>query len=158
MMQKTLLITRHAHRDVTDRSLDNGVSSKGMKQIEELKNYFFKHYSPKNPQILSSPRLRCQETIAAIGKFETSDLLDERGPHEIEEEFYARIDQFIEWWKNKAHPFLIICSHGDWIPLFFFKVLNNPLELKKAGLAELTLENGEVHLKNFVPDISQAKK
>ena len=151
-MKKTLIILRHAHRDTSNRSLDNGLDEKGLEQVTKLKKFFSENYSVKNPQAFSSPRLRCQETIAAVGNFETMDLLDERNSKENEKEFIARVEKFIEWWKTKAENFCVICSHGDWIPTFLYRTIHKPLDLKKAGLIEMNLVSDEIFLKNIFQD------
>ncbi|MBN8553917.1 MAG: histidine phosphatase family protein [Deltaproteobacteria bacterium] len=151
-MKKTLIILRHAHRDTSERSLDNGLDEKGIEQVARLKKFFAENYSVKNPQAFSSPKIRCQETIAAIGKFETMDLLDERDLKENEKEFLARVEKFMDWWKTEAADFCVICSHGDWIPTFLYKAIREPLDLKKAGLIEMNLVSDEIFLKNIFQD------
>ncbi len=79
-----VLLYRHAHRDLTDRSEDNGLSAKGIRQREELTRDFLGRWGTRGLRwkILSSPKLRCQETVediaASLGRTaEVWDLLDE---------------------------------------------------------------------------------
>ncbi len=87
---KKIILIRHAHRETgADRDRDNGLSEKGQKQAKNVAK-FFKEYSSKtdtNPNTLySSPKLRCQETLAPLSKLlnlpiAVEPLLDEPSSH-----------------------------------------------------------------------------
>ena len=154
-MKKKLILVRHAHRNVIDPADDNGLSEKGKKQADAICNYFLKSFGKKSdPQLLSSPRTRCQETLAPLAKkleleSKILHLLDEgaqtkHGPLE------KRIEEFLAWWRDEAPAFVMACSHGDWIPVFFGMAIREDLNLKKSGWAELELKDGKMTLKNVI--------
>lgn len=144
MAKKKLIIIRHAHRDVFDPLDDNGLSEKGRAQARNIRKYFEKAIGKAEVKIFSSPRLRCQETLAPICSYldielETLDLLDE-GAQKKGGAMDKRIKEFKTWWIAKGPSLVLICSHGDWIPEFTRLVLGESIELKKGGWAELHLE------------------
>ena len=144
---KTLIVTRHAHRDKAQgREVDNGLSEKGLQQAKRLTQYFEKKYGGKKPHVMSSPKVRCQETVQAIAditkrKLEISDLLDEQHEGESSKAYKKKVEEFLRWWKEEGPPLLIINSHGDWIPLFFEIAIGTCLDLKKGAWAELELDD-----------------
>jgi phosphohistidine phosphatase SixA len=155
MMEKTLIIIRHAHRNLVRRQDDNGLSEKGHRQAEAIRNFFKKRRLGKDLLLLSSPRLRCRETIEPIAKLlempiEISDLLDE-GASTQAGRLDDRILDFKTWWKEHAPKICVICSHGDWIPSFFDITLNKSFELQKGGWAELKLHpSGKISLEESI--------
>ncbi len=138
---KTLIVTRHAHRDVIDRHADNGLNDRGQKQAIALTDFFLKTYPGQVDVVLSSPRVRCQETLSPLAErlgipIHVTPMLDEGGAQR--EDITSRVSQFMEWMNNESPDFTVICSHGDWIPLFFFKAIGYEIELKKSGLLEVS--------------------
>jgi broad specificity phosphatase PhoE len=133
-MKLPLILIRHAHRDTADRSFDNGLSKKGKKQAQFLlskyQSSFGKNRHVGAPAILlSSPKLRCVETLEPLSKkyrtklTTTTDLLEHQAG-ESKRVFDARIDavkkQVVGLMKRSVdEPFLhrpfVICSHGDWL-------------------------------------------
>src|SRR5258708_4894658 len=107
-MKKTLVLIRHAHRDNTVRSKDNGLSEKGREQARWLKKFYFKRFGDNQTGgvwLASSPKKRCIETVSAIaaemGK--TVDLnpdLDEQSNQESIEKFEGRVAHFLKDWKD----------------------------------------------------------
>lgn len=152
-MMKTLVILRHAHRDKDLGSeIDNGLSTKGQNQALVLAKFFKKRFlsSSRNsfdPKIetsrvslISSPKKRCIETLEPIAllinsEIEISNQLDEAGNHPL------RVKSFIETLNEVRQDLVIICSHGDWIPLFFEKWIGIPIHLNKGAWAEVDFEN-----------------
>ncbi len=136
---KTLVIIRHAHRDTSDKSADNGLSPKGQKQALKIKKYFKKNYPKTSLVIMTSPKKRCVETIESLLKDDLkptiSKLLDEGEP------LQSKVDQFIKWWKTKAPSVTVICSHGDWIPVCIKTLTGKDVGLKKGELLEIKLKN-----------------
>ncbi len=120
-MSRWQLFIRHAHRDVSDRSLDNGLSKKGRDQCEELVDYLEKKFKDdKVKRILSSPKQRCLETAAYIGRWAGLDVLeearlDEQGPRESEKAFTERVRNFFK--EIQFESDLCCVSHGDVLPL-----------------------------------------
>jgi broad specificity phosphatase PhoE len=117
-----LIIVRHAHRDVSDRADDNGLSPKGWRQAHEFAVWFKSTYSGIAPFIATSPKLRCQETVdplkdLCIARIEPG--LDEQHPQESHEQFVERIQRTLAQLRlaGVAKPPVVVCSHGDWIPV-----------------------------------------
>lgn len=141
---KTLIIIRHAHRDkAAGREADNGLSKKGIDQTRALTKFFERRYSGTKPLVLTSPKLRCVETVLPIAdicgvKLFAVDWLLEQGEGESRKEMKKRAQQALRFWKREAPALTILCSHGDWIPEFLDAALGAPLELKKAGWAEFS--------------------
>jgi len=147
---KTLIVTRHAHRDVNNRHDDNGLNEKGQKQAKYLSHYIIERYKKKSLYLSSSPKLRCQETLTPLAeelglKINIDTLLDESGTQN--EGLASRVLKFIEWMNKKAPELTVICSHGDWLPLFFEETIGEAIDLKKSGIAELEWGAKEIKLK-----------
>ena len=144
---KRLLVVRHAHRDKSEgREKDNGLSSKGQRQAEKLASYLKAHYPVSEAKIFSSPKERCIETVSALGKVKSWGVLDEG------DDLNKRAKEFLKWWKEEAPPFVIVSSHGDWIPVFFEIALGTGIELQKGAFAELVLEDGQPRLRTLVQE------
>ncbi len=149
---RALLLVRHAHRDTSNRGLDNGLSLKGQKQANALARYFDKLGSRKRETLLlSSPKLRCRETIQGLEKaantsVETLDLLDEQGPRETTGEFQRRVRSLCRWWARENIDLTVCCTHGDWIPAAMRILFGLEIELKKGGiiLIERTLKQNQI--------------
>ena len=115
------LLVRHAHRDVLDRDLDNGLSEKGIRQADRIVQYLHdEHASRKPKQVLTSPKLRCVQTakrIADAFKIEAEEweLLEERRPQESSRAFDQRMDELAEHIKTMDSGSVLV-SHGDVIP------------------------------------------
>lgn len=141
---KTLIVVRHAHRDkAPGRETDNGISPKGKKEARLLARFFERRFSedfkPDEVTLVSSPKRRCVETLlplaAGLGvEVQISPDLDEG------EALGPRIRSFIESWSRIESPLTVICSHGDWIPVFFEKFLGVAIDLKKGAWAEVECE------------------
>jgi len=140
---KTLIVVRHAHRDKSQgRARDNGLSKKGWKQAKEFTQYFERWYGGIPAKILSSPKVRCVETVQAAAdiqgiKVEIAKLLDEQGARESEKAYKARVKKFFKQWEKSKDAVLVICSHGDWIPTFFDEAFGLEISLKKGDFLEI---------------------
>lgn len=140
---KTLIVVRHCHRETNQgRMLDNGLSEKGLQQREELLRHLGKWVEMARPHLMSSPRLRCRETLKLFSetsrqKIQISELLEEQWEREKSSQFLHRVKEFLRWWKEESPSDLVVCSHGDWIPLFLKEAVGKTLALKKAGWVEL---------------------
>jgi broad specificity phosphatase PhoE len=152
-MNPTLILIRHAHRDTTDRAADNGLSRKGAQQARAILKRYVKMFGaiPK-PLILSSPKLRCRETVEEIASFtesrvkERKDLL-EQGASESEEMFQARVAGFVQAWvEEPASRLTIVCSHGDWLPLALEMATGAQAEFKKGAWACIELSGDRPRL------------
>ena len=145
---KTLILVRHAHRNVDDPAKDNGLSDKGVEQVKKLIKFARFRLEGASPIILTSPKKRCQETIGPVAKdLGLKVMIDERlGEHRPGESpalYSARMDEFLHFWKYDGPETMIVCSHGDWIPISVQKLTGAKIEIKKAGWCEIEYRNGE---------------
>jgi len=143
---KTLYLVRHAHRDVTDRSLDNGLSAKGRHQADEIAEWFIALKLPHSLRLFTSPKLRCRETLAPLAKAMTGrpgiiPALDEQHEDEAPTAFLERVRAWLEAWVASKDLAAIACSHGDWIPLAIALATGERVELSKGGIARLTFDS-----------------
>jgi broad specificity phosphatase PhoE len=161
-MSKTLILIRHAHREVTDPGEDNGLSPKGLSQVDRLVDhfhrYFQKEFGGSKIRFLSSPKRRCRETLGPIANRERSDFkvdprLSECSPMENPREFLERIRAFVEEWKSGGKEVLVVCSHGDWIPELVAEITNARISLKKAGFVEIRQSAGGYTLAALVQKV-----
>lgn len=155
---RTLILIRHAHRDTTDRSLNNGLDAKGRAQAKRLLRHFVAYGAAKygaagvpahEVRVVSSPKRRCVETVAAIAAVagtgvEESALLVEQADNETEERMGERAARFVrEWAAVPGSPRVTIaCSHGDWLPEALLAATGGRMRLKKGAWAEIRLPAG----------------
>jgi broad specificity phosphatase PhoE len=158
-MNKRLILLRHAHRDVSDRRIDNGLSDKGRKQAESLREFFQSRVkddiSLKNAVFFSSPKKRCLETIGPLAEFAKKDIvirpeLNEQHEDETVQDLDQRIHKFFYWWSSEGPLTTVMCSHGDILPLAAFHILGVSFEIKKGSWLELEWSGGRAHLLWFV--------
>jgi broad specificity phosphatase PhoE len=150
-----LIVVRHAHRDKSaGRDSDNGISPKGRKQAMRVLEHFKKEFPGLHApvfKLLSSPKKRCVETVQPVAeaaklKVHTSSLLDE-GP-ELED----RARKFLTEWKREGSGVTMICSHGDWIPLFLELATGVPTDLAKGGWAQLENVDGKLIVTRLIQE------
>ncbi len=162
-MSKTLILIRHAHRDSSDPSLDNGLSEKGRDQVERLVEFLhrFLHRDLKReledakPVFLSSPKKRCRETLGPVAarehrEIEVDPRLSEVSPIESAHDFEERVSGFIDDWKYDGAPLTIACSHGDWIPVLVQRLTGARIGIRKSGVVVLESVGGEIFLTNLI--------
>ena len=158
-MNRRLILLRHAHRDTSHRSEDNGLSEKGLRQAAHLLK-FFEMRLANTPELakatlLSSPKKRCLETLSPLAerieKFvEVRSELDEQRPGERMESVDARIHKFVHQWTTKGPEWTILSSHGDVIPMLAFHLLGCSVDVKKASWLEIEWQAGQGHLINYI--------
>ena len=145
---RTLILVRHAHRNKPaplGRKADNGLSKKGKAQAREMLRRYRKCFGKKRPVLISSPKLRCVETLEPLSQWikariTTSDSLEEQGAKESDRDYHERILKFVgEWQKNKA-KLTVLCGHGDLFPLLTQELTGCAIELKKGGWIELAYD------------------
>ena len=146
-MTKTLVLIRHAHRNIDDRLRDNGLSERGVDQVKKLVKFYKNRFDGAKTTIYSSPKKRCQETIGPIAKeagvkFTIDERLDEHAGAENTALFMARMEEFLGVWKYEGSALTVVCSHGDWIPTAVQKLTGRPVELKKSGWIEIEYNEG----------------
>jgi len=146
-LNKTLIIVRHAHRETADgRAQDNGLSAKGRRQVRKLFDFYFKRFpESETPLFWSSPKRRCLETLLPLAnklerKVVIKSELDEQGPKESLKELKSRINLMARDLKQSKKEVTLLCSHGDWIPLFFDALLGTKIKMKKGAWAEVEFE------------------
>jgi broad specificity phosphatase PhoE len=144
---KTLVLIRHAHRNIDDRTKDNGLSERGVDQVKKLVKFYKNRFEGAKATIFSSPKKRCQETITPLAKeagvkFTIDDRLDEHAGNENTALFMARMEEFLDVWKYEGPALTILCSHGDWIPIAVQKLTGRSVEIKKCGWIEIEYNEG----------------
>jgi broad specificity phosphatase PhoE len=155
-MSKTLVLIRHAHRDNSVRSKDNGLTDKGKNQARALKKYFASRFDrPGGVWLVSSPKKRCLETLGPIstaGNYEidVNPDLDEQTSGETIQKFEGRVHHFLKEWQRMPQELTLVCSHGDWLPLAVFHLLGVRCDFKKGAWLELEWD-GSAQLKWFIP-------
>jgi broad specificity phosphatase PhoE len=137
-----LVLIRHAHRDTSLRSRDNGLSDKGHKQARALARIFEERVRGDGVQVklFSSPKKRCIETLEPIAsvddlKIEVRQELDEQRDGESDAQFHRRVNEFMALIKKQfkgENDWVLACSHGDWLPL----VLGN-VQISKGCWAQM---------------------
>ncbi len=147
MAKRIFILVRHAHRD-TDmgRSRDNGLSEKGRDQAKAFRDHFLETYGSKTALLLSSPKKRCLQTLEPLSHkiatpVEVEALLDEQSEGESFSDLEDRVSLFQAWREAEEAPLVVASSHGDWIPSFADKTVQQALPLKKG--AWLTFEISE---------------
>lgn len=148
---KTLVILRHAHRNIDERTRDNGLSEKGKEQVKRMVTFARKRLEDVKPVFLSSSKKRCIETITPLAKeWGATVMVDERltehGPTENDQAYLARIEEFLDFWKQECPELTVICSHGDWIPVAIQRLTGAECALKKCGWAEIEHYQGSSYL------------
>lgn len=161
-MSKVIILIRHAHRDTTNRKLDNGLSDKGYKQAEIIKQWLpqqIKTLKLKSIFAVTSPKKRCVETITPVARrtlatLEVWDELDEQGFAESQEKFWERVQATIHNIHQRPEELVMVCSHGDYLPLFIFHLIGVNLELSKGGICALSVEG---KLLFYIPSLKEFK-
>jgi broad specificity phosphatase PhoE len=88
MKDRKLIIVRHAHRDTSSgRERDNGLSERGREQAKAVSRYFRERFAKETALLLSSPKVRCIETLLPLSdrldvEVQILDLLDEQNEGE----------------------------------------------------------------------------
>ena len=138
-MNKILVLIRHAHRDVSNRAADNSLSEKGREQSAEALKHFKKLFPKQSPVVLSSPKKRCQETVDAFtSEVQIEPSLLEQGKFESPRAFLSRMKNMAERATQRIDvPLLVLCSHGDALPLLMKEFCGVSIELKKGSFAVL---------------------
>lgn len=159
-MSKTLILLRHAHRDNSDRSADNGLSDKGKEQAKSIRRFFLERFDKDDLEdglwVVSSPKKRCQETISPVTKELKHELdihpdLSEHAPGESFSAFQARIERFLREWKNSKAGITVVVSHSDWLPLAVQSLYGKLIEFKKGAWVEFEADQNELMLKWCIP-------
>jgi broad specificity phosphatase PhoE len=159
-MTQTLVLIRHGHRDTSRRELDNGLDEKGRDQAKAIKRFFSSRFAGQEFKnglwIVSSPRVRCMETLLPtakeLGRSVDShpDLLEQTG-RENAKALLGRVQRFLGEWRESRMSLTLVCSHGDWLPLASQLLLGLHLEHKKGSWMEVEREGDHHLLKWHIP-------
>lgn len=159
-MDKTLIIIRHGSRDNTKREIDNGLDDKGKDQAKRIKRFFTSRFSQEDLKsglwLVSSPKIRCVETLQPIAKaldrpVDIHPGLDEQAPREASAAMEARIQGFLSEWKKSTAGITVLSSHGDWIPMAVSRLLGLSVDPKKGSWLEIAGEAGFNSLRWYIP-------
>ena len=106
---------RHAHRDVDDPSVDNGLSEKGWEQCEDIVRYLKKKV-PVFDEMRSSPKLRCRQTIEFVARSYKQKVSEDWALNECgsdsDRDFRDRIVKYLEKLRAERRH-LLLGTHGD---------------------------------------------
>jgi broad specificity phosphatase PhoE len=159
-MQKSLILIRHAHRDNSRREIDNGLDEKGREQAKCIRRFFTERFSKEDLAgglwLLSSPKIRCVETLQPLAKIldRSVDIhpeLDEQSGKESAKAFSDRVAGFLKEWKESRIPLTVACSHGDWLPLATQQLMGWPQMFKKGAWFEVEWDAGCGDLQWYIP-------
>jgi len=145
---KTLYLIRHAHRDLSDRTLDNGLSLKGVAQAKKIAEWFSSHKIHLPPELISSPKLRCKETLTPLSISSRLPIAidpdtEEQREHEDSAQFGRRVLHWFENWEQNTAPITLVCSHGDWIPLIISLACGQRVEVSKGSITQIMREGSK---------------
>lgn len=152
--EQTLVILRHAHRDTSQSSaLDNGLSEKGLEQAKKIKKYYEKNFSDYPTVVLSSPKRRCLETVKKLAKAAdveviVSPALDEGG------DLLGKTLELLHELSDIPAELVVLCSHGDVIPVLTHQLIGTEILLDKGGWIQLERVAGRYHLQWVLQDLS----
>lgn len=159
-MVKTLVMLRHAHRDTAQRELDNGLSERGREQAKAIRKFFTARFDSKDLGsglwLVSSPKVRCVETVGPIAKMLNRPVdihpdLGEQMASEEQKSLSTRVDSFLDEWRDSKAQMTVLCSHGDWLPVACFRLLGLELDIKKGSWLEIEADSGRIRLKWWIP-------
>lgn len=130
--RRILIVIRHAHRDIgSDRLEDNGLSEKGKEQAKAFCKMFRTIRHDKKAELFSSPKKRCRQTLKPLAKkmdspIKVMKLLDEGG------DLLDKAKRFRRWLNRKKASIVIVCSHGDLMPILYKDLTGQTLDFKKG--------------------------
>ena len=163
-MNWRLIFIRHAHRDTSIRSLDNGISEKGREQVKGLEKFVKSRlkrdesFAQEGALWFSSPKQRCIETLAPLAErlgdaeVEIDPRIDEMGGGESQEEFRQRIMDLIKDFGASEAQWVFVSSHGDWLPMATEYVSGTAVSMKKAAWVEYQMTGIRGELVWSLPD------
>ena len=149
----TLYLVRHGDAgsrsawDGNDR--DRPLNGRGRTQADGLRDRYRKRPIER---VLSSPSVRCQQTVAPLAHAHGLDVtvcapLDEGSP----------TDEVLALLKSLARTDAVLCSHGDVIPAVARALLDagvaldrDVVSVSKAGTFELTVDGDEITAMTYV--------
>jgi phosphohistidine phosphatase SixA len=154
--EKLLILLRHAHRDTdAGASVDNGLSKMGEKQAENILEYFrarFHKGKDYSIELSTSPKKRCQETIAPIADYidQKVSIVPELGEARDSREMDLFCNMFFDTAKKSQADLYILCSHGDWIPHFLHRFAGLDAKCSKGSWTECKWINSGLRVERIL--------
>jgi len=119
---------------------DNGLSEKGLVQAQETATQIapLLRRSRAPVRILTSPKARCLETVTPIGlamavRVEVEPRLAEQRDDEDSRAMLRRLRELVKELEARAAGYqLVLCSHGDVLPLLTEMLTGRSESLKKG--------------------------
>jgi broad specificity phosphatase PhoE len=144
---RTLVLIRHAHRvKLRGGRADNGLSPKGARQAKRVLRQLLREFGRNaRPDLVSSPKLRCLETLEPIARklrigLEADSLLGE-GPR-----VGPRARRWLAAWKRGRSRLTLACSHGDVLPELLRAAVGAGLDLRKGAWCVLEWDGKQFRL------------
>lgn len=142
--QITLILVRHGHRDNLHREKDNGLTEKGKKQAEAIRDLYESRFGKEKALLLSSAKRRCQETLEPLSELlrvsvKVDPLLMETLPHESRADLASRIEGFRIQIAASGTTRVLACSHGDWIPEAAMLWAEKSIDCRKGSWTEFQM-------------------
>lgn len=157
----TLILVRHGHRDNAVRDRDNGLTEKGKKQAEAIRDLYESRFGKEKALLLSSAKRRCQETLEPLSEFlrasvKVDPLLMEALPSESRADFASRIEGFRINIAASGATCVLACSHGDWIPEAAGLWAEKSIDCRKGSWTEFQMTGkGGIRWVETIPDPSR---
>lgn len=124
----TLILVRHAHAGERNGWRDDDrlrpLSAKGERQADDLVAVL-SDLEPK--RILTSPALRCRQTVLPLGRSLGLDVIDD--DRLLEGAATGRLDSVIDDADGTA---IVLCTHGDIIPRILDELIDRGLVIDDA--------------------------
>ena len=151
----TISLVRHAHAGSrsswTEADLDRPLNAKGRDQANAIAALLRRRPVRR---LLSSPALRCQQTVAPLVhhlglELELHDALAEGAPPEAA---FTLVDGLVT-----ADTEAVLCTHGDIIPEVIARLadagvpLDGPPTCAKGSIWELDVHDGRVVAARYIP-------
>ncbi len=133
-----LVLVRHAHRDTSrGRERDNGLSAKGLRQAEAFAAWAVEALPLDKTTFVSSPKTRCVETLEPLARpIRRWPSLSEQRAKESDAAFRKRVAIALQGALRKRAKAVVLCSHGDWLPVAAEVLTGRPLDWRKGAWKE----------------------
>jgi broad specificity phosphatase PhoE len=138
-----LVLVRHAHRDTSQGRLrDNGLSAKGWRQADKFAAWAVESLPLDRTALASSPKLRCLETLEPLSRpIRRWESLGEQRFRESDAAFRKRVASALQAALRNNAKAVVLCSHGDWLPVAAEVLTGRPLDWKKGAWKEFRVKS-----------------
>lgn len=125
-----------------------------------IKRFFTERFSKdelgKGLWVVSSPKVRCVETLQPIAKVMERQVdvhpgLDEASARESIKVFEGRVQAFLKEWQESKMEMTIVCSHGDWLPVAMSQLTGIHQDFKKGAWLELETDGSLNAIRWYIP-------